>query len=134
MVLMKERRAWALERKIIGQAGLFCIRLESKAMGWGARIKEGSRSLHTAHTKAPPCTSEQPTVPKCDQHNVCVGHKCVRVCLFACVFFFWCFLTNDAQKILDGASGFYQKCKLTRLLDPLKFFVHLKHTLYMGHA
>lgn len=76
----------------------FCIRLESTAMGrreGSGELRRGaqsSRSLHTAHTKAASCTSEQPTVQKCDQHNAEQILVCLLVCVCACVRMYRCVL------------------------------------------
>lgn len=73
--------------RLLGEQVPCFIRLDNTERRGVEEKEEGAqsgRSLQTADTKPPSCTSEQPTVQKCDQHNaeqihfVCVC--CVKVC------------------------------------------------------
>lgn len=73
--------------RLLGEQVSCFIRLGSReTRGMEEKGVQRGRSLQTADTKTPPCTSEQPTVQKCDQNNaeqiLCVNVLCKSVCIY----------------------------------------------------
>lgn len=75
--------------RLLGEQVPCFIRLDNTETRGMKETEEGGaqsgRSLQTADTKPPPCTSERPTVQKCDQHNAEQIHFVCVLCISVCI-------------------------------------------------